>query len=125
MDIRKFGGQTRTLSSAANEPNNDPEATEVSGSGDVLSNSGEGFSLLSSRLLSTDSISVESCLDSSTLTCVGTASLPSDLATPLNDIDKWASQVIVIFLGGNTATVIYRLILPGMILNTVSSSQDG
>ena len=89
MDIRKFGGQTRTLSSAANEPNNDPEATEVSGSGDVLSNSGEGFSLLSSRLLSTDSISVESCLDSSTLTCVGTASLPSDLATPLNDIDKW------------------------------------
>ena len=132
MDIRKFGGQTRTLSSAANEPNNDPEATEVSGSGDVLSDSGEGFSLLSSRLLSTDSISVESCLDLSTLTCVGTASLPSDLATPLNDIDKWEivirgppSQVIVIFLGGNTATVIYRLILPGMILNTVSSSQDG
>ena len=66
MDIRKFGGQTRTLSSAANEPNNDPEATEVSGSGDVLSNSGEGFSLRPSRLLSTDSISVESCLDSST-----------------------------------------------------------
>ena len=89
MDIRKFGGQTRTLSSAANEPNNDPEATEVSGSGDVLSNSGEGFSLLSSRLLSTDSISVDSCLDSSTLTCVGTASLPSDHATPLNDNDKW------------------------------------
>ena len=66
----------------------------MSGSGDVLSNSGEGFSLRPSRLLSTDSISVESCLDSSTtvtnhLTCVGTASLPSDLATPLNDIDKW------------------------------------
>ena len=100
----------------------------MSGSGDVLSNSGEGFSLRPSRLLSTDSISVESCLDSSTtvtnhLTCVGTTSLPSDLATPLNDIDKWK---IVIkgpsqpsnchFLGGNTATVIYRLILPGMIL---------
>ena len=89
MDIRKFVGQTRTLSTAANEPNNDPEATEVSGSGDVLSNSGEGFSLRPSRLLSTDSISVESCLDSSTLTCVATASLLSDLATPLNDIHEW------------------------------------
>ena len=132
MDIRKFGGQTRTLSTATNESNNDPEETEVSGSGDVLSNSGEGFSLLSSRLLSTDSISVESCLDSSTLTCVGTASLPSDHATPLNDIDKWEIVIKgpsqpsnVIFLGGNTATVIYRLILPGMTLNTVSSSHDG
>ena len=43
MDIRKFGGQTRTLSIAANGPNTDPEATEVSESGDILSNSREGF----------------------------------------------------------------------------------
>ena len=93
MDIRKFGGQTRTLSIAANEPNTAPEATEVSESGDILSNSREGF-LRPSRLLSTDNISVESCLVSSTtvadhLACVSIASIPSDLTTPLNDIDKW------------------------------------
>lgn len=93
MDIRKFWGQTRALSSTNSELSTDPEATDVSNqseSGDVLSTE-EGFLLLSCLL--SDSTSIELCLYPSPsvtapLNCVSKTSLPSDLTTKMNDMHK-------------------------------------